>query len=337
MRLKYGIIKKIGIVLGTQDDNTVLDDMSNLVKFELLKKSTLRGRRIKLKSKAKMKNIKLAFLFLFPSILGFLTFYILPFLLIIKYSLLDKPNEGNFVMFSNYIALLKNDSFRKAALNTLIFTSISVPLLIILSLGVSLLLNQNLYLRNIFRMLITLPLVVPVASVVMVWQILVDNKGSLNKLCVFMGYSTTDWMNSRWAIVVVIIVFLWKNIGYNMILFIAALQNIPKEYYEYAATEGANFITKFINITIIYITPTLFFVFIISIINSFKVFREVYLIAGQYPEDSIYMLQHYMNNVFFTLDYQKLSSAAIVMALFISFLIVLLFKLEEKINKMIQG
>lgn len=290
-----------------------------------------------MKNKMKGKNIKLAIIFLFPSIVGFLIFYILPFLLIIKYSFLDKPNEGNFVWFSNYISLLKNDSFKKAALNTLIFTSISVPLLIILSLGVSLLLNQNLYIRNIFRMLVTLPLVIPVASVVMVWQILIDNKGSLNKLSIWMGYFAVDWMNSRWALWVVIIVFLWKNIGYNMILFIAALQNIPKEYYEYASIEGASSMKKFINITIIYITPTLFFVFIISIINSFKVFREVYLIAGEYPHESIYMLQHYMNNVFMALDYQKLSSAAIIMAIVMCILIILLFRFEEKISNMIQG
>ncbi|WP_027626098.1 carbohydrate ABC transporter permease [Clostridium lundense] len=286
--------------------------------------------------KIKRKNIKLAMIFLFPSILGFFIFYILPFMLVIKYSFLDSPNEGEFVGFSNFISLLQNPSFKKAILNTLIFTSISVPLLIVISLGVALLLNQNLYLRNIFRMFFMLPLVIPVASVVMVWHIMVDNKGWINKLVISMGYSPVDWMNSKWALYVVIVVFLWKNIGYNMILFIAALQNIPKEYYEYASIEGASAVKKFTNITIVYMMPTLFFVFVISIINSFKVFREVYLIAGEYPHESIYMLQHYMNNVFMSLDYQKLSSAAVIMALGICLLLILLFKLQENINNKIQ-
>lgn len=286
--------------------------------------------------KTKRKNIKSAILFLLPSVLGFLIFYILPFILVIRYSLLDSPNEGSFVWFSNYMDLLKNPSFKKAALNTLIFTSISVPLLIAISLGVALLLNQNIYIRNIFRMFFMLPLVIPVASVVMIWKIMVDNKGYLNKIITYLGYSSVDWMNSKWALAVVIVVFIWKNTGYNMILFIAALQNIPKEYYEYASIEGASSIKKFTNITLIYIMPTLFFVFIISIINSFKVFREVYLIAGEYPHESIYMLQHYMNNVFMSLDYQKLSSAAVIMALSICALLVLMFKFEEKISNKIQ-
>lgn len=281
--------------------------------------------------RVKRKNIKIAIIFLLPSIIGFFIFYILPFVLVIKYSLMDSPNGGKLVGLINFIDLFNNPSFKKAALNTLIFTSISVPLLIIISLGVALLLNSNLYLRNIFRMFFTLPLVIPAASIVMIWQIAVDDKGLLNKLILYFGYSPIDWMNSSWALFVIILIFLWKNTGYNMIILISALQNIPKEYYECADIEGASAIKKFFSITLIYITPTLFFIFIMSIINSFKVFREIYLIAGQYPNDSIYMLQHYMNNVFMSLDYQKLSSAAVIMAVAIGALIILLFKFEERI------
>lgn len=285
-----------------------------------------------MKSKRKSKNIKTAAIFLLPSIIGFFTFYIIPFVLIIKYSLMNNVIDKKFVWFSNFASLLKNPSFRRAVFNTFIFTSISVPVLIIFSLGIAILLNQNLYFRNIFRMFLMLPLVIPVASVVMIWQILVDQRGYLNKIIINLGYFPVDWMNSKYALIVVIVIFLWKNAGYNMILFIAALQNIPKEYYEYASIEGASSVKKFINITIVYIAPTLFFVFIISIINSFKIFREVYLISGEYPHESIYTLQHYMNNVFMSLDYQKLSSSAIVMALALCILIFLLFKLEEKIK-----
>jgi len=144
-------------------------------------------------------------------------------------------------------------------------------------------------------------------------------------------------MKTEFARVVVVIVYLWKNIGYNMVLFLAGLQNIPIQYYEAADIDGANNWNKFANITLVYLIPTTFFIFVMSIINSFKVFRETYLISGAYPHDSIYMLQHYMNNMFASLDYQKLTSAAFIMAVFIYILVLLLFKVERKIGSKIGG
>ncbi len=150
-----------------------------------------------------------------------------------------------------------------------------------------------------------------------------------------MGFRTIDWLGSDWARLVVVIVYLWKNTGYNMILFLAGLQNIPVEYYESAGIDGAGFFRKFTGITCVYLTPTAFFVMIMSIINSFKVFRETWMLAGDYPHDSIYMLQHYMNNMFASLDYQKLTSAAYLMALLIALLVFLVFSMERKIGKSI--
>jgi len=142
-------------------------------------------------------------------------------------------------------------------------------------------------------------------------------------------------MKTDWARIVVLVVFLWKNIGYSMILFLTGLQNIPVEYYEAARIDGASRRQEFFRITLVYLTPTAFFVFVISIINSFKVFRETYLIAGEYPHSSIYMLQHYMNNMFMALDYQKLTSAAFILALFIVAVVLLLFIVERKIDSII--
>ena len=104
---------------------------------------------------------------------------------------------------------------------------------------------------------------------------------------------------------VIIVVYLWKNIGYNVILFLAGLQRIPQDYYETAQIEGAGRLRQFGSITLVYLTPTMFLVVIMSIINSFKVFRETYLIAGDYPHDSIYMMQHYMNNMFVVARYSE--------------------------------
>jgi len=275
---------------------------------------------------------KTALLFLAPTISGFLVFFLAPFIGGTYYSLVDSPVAGRFVGLANYIGLLKNPIFLKAASNTLIFTGICVPMNIALSLFLALLLKKEVFGRSILRMAFIIPLVVPVASVVLVWQVVFDMKGSLNGLLFALGTGWTDWMKTGWARVIVVIMYLWKNTGYNMVILLAGLQNIPPEYYESADIDGAGPWRKFTDITVTCLTPTMFFVFVISIINSFKVFRETYLIAGPYPQDGIYMLQHYMNNMFISLDYQKLTSAAFLTAVVIYLLILLLFRVERRIS-----
>ncbi|MGG6311123.1 carbohydrate ABC transporter permease [Paenibacillus macerans] len=272
-------------------------------------------------------------LFLLPSLAGFAVFFLIPFAMGFYYSLMDSPVNGSFAGLANYRDLLGNPVFRRAAANTFIFTAICVPLNMLLSLGLAMLLNRKLPFRSMFRISFLSPLVVPVASVVLVWQALFDLHGTLNGWLAHYGMETRDWMESGAAMSVVMIVYLWKNIGYNMVLLLAGLQNIPADYYEAASIDGAGKFRQWRSITLIYLTPTAFFVFIMSIINSFKVFRETYLIAGDYPDSSIYMLQHYMNNMFKSLDYQKLTSAAFLMALAIMLLVWILFLTERRIAK----
>ena len=285
--------------------------------------------------KLKTNNGGLAWFFLGPSLLGFALFYLLPFVTGFYYSLVDSPLNGTFVGLHNYGALLKNPSFLAALANTAKFTLICVPLNLMLSLGAAMLLNQKLPGRNLFRTIMITPLVVPVASVVLVWQAFFDLNGVLNSLIHALGHPSVDWMKTNWSRMVVLVIYLWKNVGYSVILFLAGLQNIPAEYYEAARIDGASRYQEFFRITLIYLTPTTFFVFVISMINSFKVFRETYLISGDYPHNSIYMLQHYMNNMFMALDYQKLTSAAFIMAAFIVAVVLLLFIVERKITNMI--
>jgi multiple sugar transport system permease protein len=287
-------------------------------------------------SDMKKRNAKYALLFLAPSLAGFTLFFLMPFIQSIWYSLMDSPVSGNFVGLSNYIKLLSNPIFLKAGVNTLLFTGISVPLIMTIALLLALLLNRGIYLRNIMRTFFISPLVIPVASVVLVWQIVFGGTGVMNGLLDSAGLGAVDWMNTSWARFVVIIVYLWKNAGYDMVLFLAGLQSIPPEYYESAQIDGASAFRRFVNITLVYLTPTSFFVFIISIINSFKVFRETYLIAGSYPHESIYMLQHYMNNMFSSLDYQKLTTAAFILALLIFILVFALFGFERKLGRAIE-
>ena len=156
------------------------------------------------------------------------------------------------------------------------------------------------------------------------WQIIISTMEVINGFYIQSAW-TVDWMNTGWARAVVITVYIWKNLGYNIILFLAGLQNIPGEYYESAQVDGPSAFRRFTSITLVYLAPTSFFVFVISIINSFKVFRETYLVAGSYPQQGIYMLQHYMNNMFSSLDYQKLTAGAFIMASIITLLVLLMF------------
>jgi multiple sugar transport system permease protein len=274
-----------------------------------------------------------ASMFLLPSLAGFALFFLIPFAMGAWYSLVDSPIQGSFVGLANYRELLGNAIFRHAATNTLLFTAISVPLNMLLSLVLAMLLNRSLPFRNGFRIACLIPLVVPVACVVLVWQTLFDQHGTLNGWLAAFGVAPTDWMESGAAFWVVMIVYLWKNVGYNMVLFLAGLQSIPTDYYEAASIDGAGAFRKLRSITLVYLTPTTFFVFIMSIVNSFKVFRETYKLAGSYPDPSIYMLQHYMNNMFASLDYQKLTSAAFLMAVVIVVLVFVLFRVERRISK----
>lgn len=271
-----------------------------------------------------------AVLFLVPSLVGFSIFYLIPFAMGLLYSFQDSSIDGSFVGLDNYKALQASSSFRKAAANTFLFTSISVPLIIILSLLFAHLLNLKLFMRNWLQTAFVLPLVVPVASIVMIWQILFDWNGTLNAWMQSLHLERIDWMKSNWSMSVLVMLYIWKNIGYNIILFLAGLQSIPKDYYETADIEGAGKFHKWIQITWVYLTPTMFFVVLMSIINSFKVFRETYLIAGDYPHDRIYMLQHYMNNMFLSLDIQKLTAAATLMVACILIFVTVMLAIERR-------
>lgn len=286
--------------------------------------------------KSAARNRRAAFLFLAPSLIGFSIFYIIPFLGGGYNSVVSSPVNGKFVGLSNYISLLQNTVFLKAAKNTLIFTGVSVPLNMFVSLCLAMLVKRKIYMKRTLRTLFITPLVIPVASVVLVWQILFGNDGTVNYILNATGFQPVDWMGSNWARLVVVIVYLWKNAGYNMVLFLAGLQNIPVEYYESAGIDGAGSLRKFTGITCVYLTPTTFFVLVMSVINSFKVFRETWMLAGDYPHDSIYMLQHYMNNMFASLDYQKLTSAAFLMALLVVLLVFCMFSAERRIGSSIQ-
>lgn len=277
------------------------------------------------------------YLCLAPSLIGVLIFFIVPFFVIIFYSLVDNPINKDFVFLDNYIYVIKNSAFKRATMNTLTFSLISVPLAVVLSMLLAMLLDCKIPFVSQFRTCFLCPMMVPVASVVLIWQVIFHYNGALNDFLARFGVDKIDWLKSTKGQIVIVVLFLWKNLGYNMILFLSALNNIPKDVLEVATLEGASPFYKFFRIKLRYLSPTILFVTVLSLINSFKVFREVYLLTGDYPYDSLYMLQHFMNNTFRNIDYQKLSSAAILMAIVMIIIIGALFIAENKFGEDVEG
>lgn len=274
-----------------------------------------------------------SWLYVIPGFAGVLLFYVIPFGFVIYYSLIDNVSTRNFVGLENFRALFKNSAFLIASKNTLTFSLTTVLLAVVLSLGLAVILDSAIPWKSKFRTCFLSPLMVPTASIILIWQVIFSFNGSFNTFISAFGLEPVDWMKSEYSQLVVGLLFLWKNLGYNMILFMSALSNIPKDQLEAAEVDGAGAFRRFFKIKLRYISPSLFFVLLLSLINSFKIFREVYLLTGQWPYETLYFLQHFMNNTFKNLDYQKLSAAAILMSLVIIAIIGIIFFLEDRFGK----
>ncbi|MCQ2080017.1 MAG: sugar ABC transporter permease [Lachnospiraceae bacterium] len=300
-----------------------------------LKKYRVKPKNYMDKKDAKSKRV--SWLFLFPSLTGVMLFFLVPYFIIIFYSfIMNPPTDYSFVGFKNYFTVFNNAAFRTASLNTIKFTFLAVPLAVVIPLLLALLLDIKIPFKSQFRTAFLTPLMVPVASVVLVWQVIFHYNGLGNEILNSLNIDSVDWFNSEQALFVIVVLFLWKNIGYNMILFMAALGSVPRDLLEVAYLENASGWNIFWNIKFRYMTSTLLFVTIMSIINSFKVFREIFLLKGAHPTSYMYMLQTYMNNKFDALDHHLLSAAAIVMSIVMIIIIGVLFLLEGRVGKDIE-
>lgn len=299
-------------------------------KKRILKKSKVNKKRLR---KLRIKSAA----FLAPSFLGVMLFFILPFIVIGFYSVVDNPISKEFVGLDNFKMLVQNGAFKTAVHNTVMFSVLAVPLAVVLSLLLAIVLEAKLPFRSQFRTFFLSPMMVPVASIVLIWQVLFSYNGVVNAFTGVFGAEKIDWLKSKYSIIVVVILFLWKNLGYNMILFMAALASIPKDILEVARLESATPLQTFFRIKIRYLSSTILFVTIMSLISSFKIFREVYQLTTDHPHDAIYLLQHFMNNKFKQLDYQTLSAAAILLSLVMIVIIGILFITENHFGKDVEG
>lgn len=279
-------------------------------------------------SKNRKRQIK-GLLFVLPSLLGVAVFWMIPYGDVMRRSFFSSVSE-EFKGVENYVTVFQNQAFSLAAGNTVRFFCVCMPILIILSLLVALLLSRQSRWMQVQKSLFLLPMAIPVASVVLLWRLLFHSHGLLNHLADLLSLPTVDWMNSDASFWMLVISYVWRNLGYDVVLWMAGLSAIPANLYEAARVDGAGDWMCFFKITLPNILPSLYTISVLSLLNGFKVFREAYLVAGDYPQERMYLLQHLFNNWYRNMDFDKMAAAAVVTGGIIFLLILLLSRAWEK-------
>lgn len=251
--------------------------------------------------------------FILPSFFGLCLFYLLPYLDVVKRSFTGLLT-GAWAGLDNYRIVFQNEAFQLAAKNTARFIGVCVPILIVVSLLFAVVIQKTAK-GKFLQVGFLLPMAIPVASVVLLWKGAFDPHGFLNAFLNMFGIGGRDWMNTGSAFWVLVFSYIWKNLGYSIVLWLAGLAAIPKQIYEAANIDGAGEVKCFLHITIPNLLPSFFTITVLSLINSFKVYREAYLVAGDYPDPSIYMMQHLFNNWFRNLSLDNLAVGAVLTAL----------------------
>lgn len=269
--------------------------------------------------RAQRRETAAAACFLLPSVLGTALFVLAPFAETVRRSFTNALGTQGAGL-ANYRAVLGNAAFRLAAGNTARFLCVCVPLLLAVSFALALAVRPLAKGRTprAARRLKTaflLPMALPVASVALLWQVLFARRGAVNGLLAALGAQEVDFMGTGAAFWVLVGTYVWKNAGYDMVLWLAGLGAVPDSLYEAAAVDGATRWQTLRRITLPQLAPTLALTALLSLVNAFKAFREAYLVAGSYPNESIYLLQHLFNNWFASLDMGRLTAAAVLSAL----------------------
>ena len=285
-------------------------------------------------------------LFVLPGFLGVMLFYLIPFLDVMRRSFFQM--SGNrFCGLDNYRAVLNNQAFRLAARNTIRFVAVCLPLLLVISFVFAVILTgmwrhlrKSRWLAGdeervadwmgIWKGIYLVPYAIPAASIVALWEMVFAGKGFFNGVLHLFDLSGVDWMNTGYAFWVLVFSYVWKNLGYSIVLWMAGLMTIPQGIYEAAQIDGAGERTILFRITLPMIRPVIFTIVILSFLNSFKVFREAYLVAGNYPQENIYLLQHLFNNWFMDLSVDKMAAGAGILVVVAGALTMLLQRSWEK-------
>ena len=260
--------------------------------------------------KLQTKNALKGFSLILPLLLGCLVFYGLPFLLVVWYSLFQ---GGRFTALDTYIRLLENEVFRIALKNTFGFLAVGLLLILTISYAIALLLRDPMRRSKLLQSVVLLPFVMPVVGTVVLVDALFAETGLWSKIYMALGLPLGDWLRSDSAFWIAVGLYLWKNTGYCVLILLSGLVTVPQEHYDAAALDGASAWQRFLHITVPQMWYSVFFGGVFSLINAFKCFREIFLIGGDTPGESLYMLQHFINNSFQKLSYGKMAAASILL------------------------
>jgi multiple sugar transport system permease protein len=279
---------------------------------------------------------RIAWAFLLPSLVLFLVFTAIPVVwaFLISFTHWDLFTAPKLTWLDNYVALAKDPIFRQVLGNTGVFVLAAVPLEMVLGLLCALGLNRNVRGQTVLRVVYFLPVVTSTVAAALVWAWLFNsNFGLINAVLSLFGVTDLPrWLaSSRWAMPAVIAVFVWQNLGYAMVLFLAGLQNIRPDVYEAAALDGATGWARLWHITLPLLSPMTFFVLIISIISSFQVFDLVYVLTKAGPSNATNTLVYfiYQNGfVFYQMGYA--SAAAMVLFLLVLVLTLIQYRLQDR-------
>lgn len=284
------------------------------------------------RSRISWEEARAGYLFLLPNIIGFLLFSAMPVLATLIISTLnwDLIRPPTFAGIDNYVTLLTNDAiFRQVMGNTVYFVAGVVPLSIVLSLLLALAMNSGLRGISIFRAIFFIPVITSSVAVAMLWRWLYNTDyGLINTGLAAIGLPYIPWLSStEWAMPAVIIMAVWKNLGYNMVIYLAGLQGIPATLYEAAALDGAGAWARFRDITLPMLGPTTFFILVISIINSFQVFDLAFILTQGGPGIATNTIVMYIYNQGFQY-FQMGYAAAIAWILFIAIFVITLVQMR---------
>ncbi len=268
---------------------------------------------------------KTVWLYLLPGLIGLLAFYLIPFVWGIWFSLTDGTIHNAFVGLDNYRRIWQNEVFVLGLTNTMELSLLCAPVIFFVSFLIATMLRKPITGGSFFRNSLLMPYLMPSSAMLIIWLLLFDYGGVINRLCVMMGFERTFWLEGSALRVPIVLLYIWKNLGFSVVIFTAALQAVPEALYEYASLEGAGPLRQALQITLPQMIPTAFLVLVLAVVNAFKIFKEAYFIGGAYPDESIYTLQHYMNNKFAKLDYQDVTTAAYSFALIVIVLFLLMY------------
>ena len=288
----------------------------------------------------KTRNALVGVSFILPNFIGFLVFVLIPvvFSFVLAFMNWDGFNAMTFAAFDNFVEIFKDRIFRQSLSQTFIYTFFNVLISAAAALGLAIILNTKLRGTTFFRSAIFFPYVASVVAVGAVWKAMfMRNGGPINLFLQLVGVAEEHlpgWLSSTdWALAGVIIVSIWKNMGYFMVIYLAAMQNIPSTLYEAAEIDGARKWQQFWRITFPMLTPSHFFVLMMLTINSFKTFDLIFALTEGGPGTATTLLSMYIYKESFSYwHYGKASAAAMILFLIVGTITILQFRVEKKFD-----